>query len=122
MVDGSDPVEVWGDGTASRDFIYVSDMVESLLKALEVCATCEPLNIGSGESVAIKDVVDRIVRLSGRSMVRIQYDASKPVTIHKQSLDVSTARSVLGFQPKVSLDEGLRRTIEWYKEHFAVLR
>ncbi len=114
-VEGADPFEVWGDGTAVRDFIYVTDMTEALLRALETQANAEGINVGSGEAVTIRESVELILKLTGRTGVRVVFDASKPTTIQKQSVDISKARALLGFQPKVSFEEGMGRTIEWYK-------
>lgn len=114
-IEGADPYEVWGDGTAVRDFIYVSDMVEALLRALETRADGQAINVGSGREVTIRESVELILKLTGRSGTRVVYDASKPTTLHKQSVDVSRARDLLGLEPGVSLGEGLKRTIDWYR-------
>lgn len=113
-VEKQNPFEVWGDGSAVRDFIYVSDLVEALLLTLENYAECQPLNIGSGQPVTIKESVELILKVTGNPATAI-YDASKPTTIPYRVVDLTKAEAVLGFQSKVSLEEGLRKTIEWYR-------
>lgn len=113
-VEKQNPFEVWGDGSAIRDFIYVSDLVEALLLTLENYAECQPLNIGSGQPVTIKESVELILKVTDNPATTI-YDASKPTTIPFRVVDLSKAETVLGFKSKVSLEEGLKKTIEWYR-------
>jgi len=113
-VEKQNPFEVWGDGSAVRDFIYVSDLVEALLLTLENYAECQPLNIGSGEPVTIKESVELILRLTENPAIAV-YDASKPTTIPLRVVDLTKAETILGFKPKVSLEEGLKKTIDWYR-------
>jgi len=114
-VEKQNPFEVWGDGSAVRDFIYVSDLVEALLLTLENYTECQPINIGSGQPVTIKESVELILKITGNHAPAI-YDASKPTTIPMRVVDLTKAETVLGFKPKVSLEEGLRRTIDWYRQ------
>lgn len=114
-VEKQNPFEVWGDGSAVRDFIYVSDLVEALLLTLENYAECQPINIGSGQPVTIKESVELILKITGNHAPAI-YDASKPTTIPMRVVDLTKAETILGFKPKVSLEEGLRRTIDWYRQ------
>jgi len=114
-VDGEDPLEVWGDGSATRDFIYVSDLVDALLLTLERETTGSPVNIGSGRLTPIRECFDLVLKLTGRRETRVAYAADMPTTIPKQWVDVSRARQILGFEPRVTLEEGLARTIEWYR-------
>ena len=113
-VEKQNPFEVWGDGSAVRDFMYVSDLVEALLLTLENYAECQPLNIGSGQPVTIKESVELILRVTGNPATAI-YDASKPTTIPFRVVDLTKAETVLGFKAKVSLEEGLKKTIDWYR-------
>jgi len=113
-VEKQNPFEVWGDGSAVRDFIYVSDLVEALLLTLENYAECQPLNIGSGQPVTIKESVELILKLTGDHAPAI-YDASKPTTIPLRIVDLTKAETILGFKPQVSLEAGLRKTIDWYR-------
>lgn len=115
-IEKQDPFEVWGDGSAVRDFIYVADMVDALLAGLEHLVGCDSVNIGSGQAVTIKESVEMILSLTGHTNAEVVYDATKPSTIPMRLVDLSKARTLLGFQPKVSFEEGLKRTINWYRE------
>jgi GDP-L-fucose synthase len=111
---GDDPIEVWGDGTQTRSFLYVSDFVEGLLRTMELHAECDPINIGSDEEVTVGDLVHLIVKLCG-SRARVRFDPSRPSGQARRIGDYSRARSLLGFAAKVPLAVGLERTIEWYR-------
>lgn len=120
-----DPFIIWGDGSAIRDFVYTDDMARGMLLALEYSADCTPINLGSGVGVSIKELVEVISSLIPG--LNIQYDTSKPSGEPIRVLDISLAKERLGYKPKVSLKEGIGRTIEWYrqnkdkpKEHFNV--
>lgn len=116
-VEKQNPLEVWGDGSAVRDFIYVSDLVEAMLQAMERCQQFDPVNIGSGNPVTIKDSLELILRIARHTSAEVIYDSSKPTTIPFRVLDLSKSREQLGFLPKVSLEEGLTKTIAWYLEN-----
>lgn len=109
---------VWGNGRQSRDFLHASDCVEALLK-LEEKANNPPLiiNIGSGEEVYIKTIAEKIVKLS-RKNIKITYDPTKPVGPMSRTADIKKAKKLLNWQPKINLDEGLRRTYVWIEERF----
>jgi GDP-L-fucose synthase len=109
-----DPFEVWGDGTAVRDFIYISDLTDALLAALEHCAYGEAINIGSGQPVSIRQAVEVILKLTRHVDAKPIFDASKPTTIPIRLVDLTKARELLNYQPKVSFEEGIKNTIEWY--------
>jgi GDP-L-fucose synthase len=118
VVDGEDPIRVWGDGSQSRSFLYVSDFVDGLLATLERYAVCDPVNIGTDEEVTIGELIRMIVRLAGSS-ARIEFDATKPAGQPRRSGDLTVMRERVGFTPRVRLEEGLARTIEWYRAHRA---
>lgn len=109
-------VVVWGDGSPTREFIYVEDAAEGILLATEHYYSSEPVNIGSGQEIAIKDLVDMIVRLTG-FRGRIVWDTTKPNGQPRRQLDVSRAAEKFGFKAKVSFEAGLLRTVEWYLEN-----
>ena len=106
-------LEVWGTGSASREFLYVEDGAEGILLATERYDKPDPVNLGSGQEVSIKDLVLSIARLTGFTG-EIRWDATKPDGQPRRCLDVSRARAEFGFEAKMSFEEGLRRTIEWY--------
>lgn len=107
------PFVVWGDGKAVRDFVYVDDVAEGILLALEKAADCTPINLGSGEPTTINNLVQVIC--SFVPGLRVEWDTSKPNGQSMRVLDISLARSRLGYQPTASLKEGIGKTIEWYE-------
>ena len=110
-------LEVWGDGSAVRDFLYVDDFVDGLIVSLEECADGQPINMGSGEPVTIADSARAILRLCGRDAADLVFAPDKPTTIPKRVVDLTRARARLRWAPRVSFEEGLRRTIAWYREN-----
>ena len=115
-VEKQSPFEVWGDGSAVRDFIYVTDMVDGLLRAMESWTAYDPVNIGSGAPVTIRQAVETVLRLAGHDRAEVVYDPSKPTTIPFRCVDLTKADTELGFKAKFSFEDGLRATIEWYRE------
>ncbi len=118
VVEGQNPVVVWGDGTQTRSFLYVSDLVEGMLAALEHYVVADPVNLGTDEEVTIAELVRMIAALSQRTP-RVVFDSTKPTGQPRRNGDFGKARTLLRFHPRVSLEEGLRRTIRWYLEHGA---
>lgn len=104
---------VWGDGKQSRDFLYVSDCADALLQ-LEKRAASPPtmVNIGSGKSVSIATIAEKVVELSAK-VINIAYDPTKPVGPLSRTANITKARALLDWQPKVGLDDGLRYTYSW---------
>jgi len=111
---GDDRIVVWGTGQASREFLYVEDAAEAIVLAAEKYDKTEPLNIGAGFEMKIKDLVTRIVELTG-FQGEIVWDSTKPDGQPRRRLDVSRAEKEIGFKAKTDFREGLRKTIEWYK-------
>jgi GDP-L-fucose synthase len=115
---GDGYIECWGTGKVSREFIYVADAAEGILLATEHYNESEPVNIGAGFEITIKDLAQKIVKLTGFSG-EIRWDPSKPDGQPRRRLDVSRAKQLFGFEAKTSFDEGLRATIDWYRENLA---
>jgi GDP-L-fucose synthase len=113
-------VTVWGTGKATREFLYVEDAAEGIVLGAENYNESEPVNIGSGSEISIKDLVHLISELTGYRG-EIRWDASKPDGQPRRYLDVSRAQKALGFQPKVSLAKGLKKTIDWYQANASAL-
>lgn len=111
----NEPFVVFGDGTQTRAFLYVEDAVQALLLAVEKYPKPNPLNIGSGEWIKIEDLIEKIVDLSGKK-IEIKYDFTKPTGAHGYCANYQKAREILGWEPKVSLEVGLKRTYEWAKQ------
>ncbi|MBX5496165.1 MAG: GDP-L-fucose synthase [Bryobacteraceae bacterium] len=110
----------WGDGSPTREFLYVEDAAEAFVLAAERYDGEEPVNIGSGEEISIRDLVQKIAHLTGFSG-QIVWDTGKPNGQPRRRLDVSRAWEKFGFRAQTSLDEGLRKTIRWYCEHTGAL-
>jgi GDP-L-fucose synthase len=108
-------IEVWGDGSPTREFLYVEDAAEGICLAAERYDSSEPVNLGSGMEISIKDLVHTIKRMTGFTG-EIIWDTTKPNGQPRRSLDTSRAEKHFGFRAKASFEEGLRRTIEWYKD------
>jgi GDP-L-fucose synthase len=108
-------VEVWGTGEVSREFLYVEDAAAAILLATERYNKPEPVNIGAGFEIKIKDLVKLIAELTGFKG-GIRWDMSKPDGQPRRRLDVSKAKKEFDFEAKVDFKEGLRRTIEWYRD------
>ena len=113
---GYESVTLWGDGSPTREFFYAGDAARGIAMAAERYNGSEPVNLGSGMEISIKDLAELIGRLTGFEG-KIIWDTSKPNGQPRRGLDVSRAREYFGFEAKMSFDEGLRRTIEWFKNN-----
>ncbi|HBR18932.1 MAG: GDP-fucose synthetase [Planctomycetes bacterium GWC2_45_44] len=111
---GDKYIECWGTGSASREFIYVSDAAEGILLATEFFNGAEPVNIGAGFEITIKALVEKIAKLSGFTG-EIRWDSSKPDGQPRRCLDTTKAKKLFGFEAKTDFDAGLKATIEWYR-------
>jgi GDP-L-fucose synthase len=112
---GANEIVVWGDGSPTREFLYVEDAAEGILLASEKYNGSEPVNLGSGNEISIKDLVGAIVRLTGFKG-ELVFDPSKPNGQPRRGLDVSRAEALFDFHANTPFEEGLRRTIIWYQE------
>lgn len=113
---GAESVEVWGTGAASREFLYVDDAAEGIALAAERYDRPNPVNLGAGFEITIRDLATLIADLTGFTG-EIVWDTTKPDGQPRRCLDVSRAEREFGFRAKVDFREGLERTIEWYKKH-----
>jgi len=114
---GEKSITLWGTGKATREFLYVEDAAEGIILATEKYNKSDPVNLGSGLEISIKDLAELISELAEFDG-EIRWDTSKPDGQPRRSLDVSKAEKEFGFKAKVNLKEGLKRTIEWYKSQF----
>lgn len=112
---GQDEIEIWGDGTPTREFIYVKDAAAGIVMAAERYNGDEPVNIGSGYEISIRDLATLIAEATG-FQGKFRFDPSKPNGQPRRQLDVSRARDYFGFEAKTSFPDGLRETVDWYKE------
>ncbi len=115
-IEGRDEVVVWGTGKPSREFLYVEDATEGILLATEKYNKPEPVNLGYGMEITIRDLVNLIAELTGYEG-KITWDASKPDGQPRRCLDVSRAEREFGFKAKTDFRKGLKRTIQWYEEN-----
>ena len=113
---GSDHIDVWGDGSPTREFIYVADAARGIALAAERYNQSDPVNIGSGFEISIKDLVKKIAKLTGFEG-ELVWDTSKPNGQPRRALDTSRAKERFGFEAHTDFNEGLRNTIDWYLEH-----
>lgn len=117
---GQDELVVWGDGSPTREFLYVEDAARGILMAAEHYNGPEPVNLGSGYEISIKDLAELIARLTGFNG-RIVWDTSKPNGQPRRALDTTRAKEWFGFQAEMPFEEGLKRTIDWYRQKRASL-
>ncbi len=108
-------ITIWGTGNASREFLYVEDAAEGILLATERYNKPNPINLGAGFEISIKDLVNLIVKLTGFKG-KVVWDTSKPDGQPRRMLDTSKAEKEFGFRAKTSFEEGLKKTIDWYEK------
>jgi nucleoside-diphosphate-sugar epimerase len=116
--DGAE-IEIWGDGKQTRSFLYIDSCVEGVLKLVESDYT-KPVNIGSDRLVTIDELTKIIIKISGKE-IAIRHDVSKPQGVRGRNADLTLVKSALGWEPKISLEEGLRRTYQWAMERVTEL-
>jgi GDP-L-fucose synthase len=115
VLGGDNPVTVWGDGSATRSFLYVDDFVAGLIAVAERHAVCDPVNIGTDEEISIRDLIALIVELSGAE-TRVVFDTSKPGGQPRRNGDFSKAATFCEFQARTPLREGIAKTLAWYRQ------
>jgi nucleoside-diphosphate-sugar epimerase len=119
VIEASNPgtITIWGDGKQTRSFCYIDDAVRGTVMLMESDYD-KPINIGSDRLVTIDELADIIIRISGKKITK-KYDLSAPQGVRGRNADITLARKVLGWEPKVSLEEGLARTYKWIEEQIA---
>ena len=115
---GDETVSIWGDGSPTREFLYVDDAAEGILLGAEQYEGSDPVNLGSGAEISIKEMSEKIATLTGFKG-RLQWDTSRPNGQPRRSLDTSRAEREFGFTAETPLDAGLERTVLWYEQHRA---
>ena len=116
MVDGGEEVVLWGDGSPTREFLYVDDCVAGLVLAADRYDGADPVNLGTGVEISIRELAEQIAELTGFAG-EIEWDSSMPNGQPRRSLDGSRAHELFGFEARIPLRAGLERTIAWYREH-----
>jgi UDP-glucose 4-epimerase len=109
-----DPYEIWGDGQQDRNFTYVGDIVDGMIRAAERVEDATAVNIGTAEHIKIIDAVKMIYKETGFTPQSISFDTSKPVGVFSRAADLTRTRKILNWEPTTTFEEGLRRTIKWY--------
>ena len=115
VIDGENPIKVWGSGNQTRAFLYVEDLADGMILAIEKYPVPDPINLGTDEEISIKELVEKIIIICKVS-TKIEYDIAKPDGSPRRNSDNSKAKDKIGFMPKIGLDEGLKKTIEWYQK------
>jgi len=113
---GQSKITLWGTGAATREFLHVDDAANGIMLAAEHYNSSEPVNLGAGMEISIRDLTIRIAELSGFHGELI-WDSTKPDGQPRRSLDITKAEALFGFRAKVPFDDGLRDTIEWFRQH-----
>jgi len=118
---GAESIRCWGTGSASREFLYVEDAAEGIVVATEKMSEPTPINLGTGQEITIKDLVELVARLS-KFEGKVLWDATKPDGQPRRCLDTSKAKRLMDWQAQVGFEEGLRRTIAWFEQHRGEVR
>lgn len=108
-------IELWGDGSPSRDFLYVDDAARAAILAAEKYEKTEPINIGSGKEITIRELANLTIKLMNADL-KIRWNTQKPNGQPRRCLNIDRAKREIGFIPSVSIEDGLKKTIEWYEE------
>jgi len=113
-VERQDPYVIWGNGESSRDFIHARDVARGMLLALENYPVADPINLATGRSIKIKDLARLILNISGYTDARIEFDAAKPIGQIERRVSIAKAKEKIGFSAEITLEEGLKETIQWF--------
>jgi GDP-L-fucose synthase len=116
VAERQDPIEIWGDGEQRRDVVHADDVVNAALLALNRISSFDTFNVGSGESVSVNHVLSRLLALDAYGSARIVHKDTSSSTPRLRSFSIEKARRLLGYAPQISLDEGLRRTLAWFRQ------
>lgn len=116
VVEHHNPLEVWGDGKDIKDFIFVEDLVDALILAMEKIEGFDTLNIGGGKPITIRQVLKHLLQINQFKEAKIVFNTSKPSMIPKRLINISKAKKTLKFTPKTTLRAGLKKTVNWYKD------
>ena len=108
-------ITLWGDGSPSRDFLYVDDAAEGIILAAEKYNNQEPINLGTSEEITIKELIEKIQKIMNTDL-EIEWELEKPNGQPRRCVSFEKAKNEIGFSPKINLEEGLRKTINWYEQ------
>lgn len=113
-VNKENPFSVWGDGMDLKDFIYIDDLVDGTVLALEKLNGGDYVNIASGQPITIKEIIKLILKSTGYKDANVEFDESMPSMIPKRMIDISKAREILGFTPRTNISDGIEKTVRWF--------
>lgn len=113
FTDATDTVNLWGDGSPVREFLYVKDAAEAITRAIDLEHDLKPVNIGTGKGTSIKELADKIQKFTGFNG-KVEWDTSMPNGVQRKVLDITRMKQVFDWEPKYSFEEGLKETIDWY--------
>jgi GDP-L-fucose synthase len=116
VLDGENPIVVWGSGKQTRAFLYVEDFARGLIEAIEKYPVPDPINIGTDEEISIAELIEKIIFITG-SKSKVRFDLTKPDGSPRRNSDNTKAKKHIGFEARVSLNEGLKKTIDWYNKN-----
>lgn len=116
VLSGEDPFVVWGTPDVVRDFLYVRDVVDGALLVLEKGESMKPYNIGAGTAITVGDIVDSVLRATNKNP-KVVYDETKPTTIPFRMVSTERIKTELGFEPKWTFEEGIKKTVDWYVDN-----
>ena len=116
-IERHDPIIIWGDGSDIKDFLYIADFVEGALLAMSSNGSVKLFNIASGKATTIRDVLSLVLVAAEYEDAKLEYDVSKPTMIPKRMINVSRAEKILGWKPRTSLADGIKTTVNWFKEY-----
>lgn len=119
VLDGENPLSVWGSGRQTRAFLYVEDIAEGMIQAIERYPKPDPVNLGTDEEVSIRELIDMIVAITGVT-TKIRFDTTKPDGSPRRNSDNTKAQAKIGFVAKTPLHKGLEQTIRWYKKEYSI--
>ena len=118
IVEKQNPIIVWGDGNDLKDFLYIEDFVRALDKIVENINDYQVLNIASGKGITIKEILKKIITIESAEYLNVKFDSTKPTMIPKRLIDISKSKEIINFEPSINMQDGLRKTIDWYKKNF----
>ncbi len=116
VMDGENPIKVWGSGKQTRAFLYVEDLANGMIDSIEKYSVADPINLGSDEEISVNELIKKIIKACGAS-TKIEFDLTKPDGSPRRNSDNKKAKEKTGFVPETGLDEGLQKTIEWYRKN-----
>lgn len=115
VVERQNPLVVWGNGKDVKDVIYIDDLIDAMILAVQKLDFYQPLNIGSGEGYTVKEILDTLLELDGFAGAKVVFDRSRRSMVPIRLVNTQKAKQLLGFTPKIGLREGLSRTLRWYR-------